>query len=240
MLYHPQMRLHLSLSTPTNLFSLYHNDDHQYLCYHSYRCDWRLAIWLWSVLDVCHVSYHPWRKQAYSNRYSLPTNQYRCYFNQGPNGPPFNDATYCSGPDSTVQGGITASMSGGSFIGALISGFVTDIFGRKSAIQMGSVIWLVIRQCAELKAADTMHGKAYRKYPLLRLPKHCYVNPGSIYQRLVCRNMLSASSCVCWRARASSSKGPSDGGSAMGNHMGCFGHVLYFLRLFLPPGPCIF
>ncbi|KAJ5372458.1 hypothetical protein N7517_004464 [Penicillium concentricum] len=73
----------------------------------------------------------------------LSTKQYRCYFNQGPNGPPFNDATHCSGPSSTLQGGITASMSGGSFIGALISGFLTDIFGRKSAIQMGSVIWII-------------------------------------------------------------------------------------------------
>ncbi|KAJ5190867.1 uncharacterized protein N7498_009852 [Penicillium cinerascens] len=73
----------------------------------------------------------------------LPTNQFRCYFNQGPNGPPFNNLTDCSGPRSTVQGGITASMSGGSFIGALISGFVTDMFGRKSAIQMGSIIWLI-------------------------------------------------------------------------------------------------
>ncbi|KAJ5395218.1 uncharacterized protein N7487_009521 [Penicillium crustosum] len=73
----------------------------------------------------------------------LSTQQYRCYFNQGPNGPPFNNAIHCSGPSSTLQGGITASMSGGSFIGALISGFVTDIFGRKSAIQMGSIIWII-------------------------------------------------------------------------------------------------
>ncbi len=41
------------------------------------------------------------------------------YFNQGPTGPP-----QCSGPKSDTQGGITASMPGGSFVGALASGFV--------------------------------------------------------------------------------------------------------------------
>lgn len=64
---------------------------------------------------------------------------YRCYFNQGglnPNGS-------CPGPDSSVQGGITASMAGGSWLGALISGFVTDLLGRKKAIMIGAIIWCI-------------------------------------------------------------------------------------------------
>ncbi|KAJ5273092.1 hypothetical protein N7478_008217 [Penicillium angulare] len=73
----------------------------------------------------------------------IGTNQYRCYFNQGPHGPPFNDSPNCSGPSSTVQGGITASMPGGSFVGSLVSGFLSDRFGRKSSIQIGSVIWVI-------------------------------------------------------------------------------------------------
>ncbi|OJJ53794.1 hypothetical protein ASPSYDRAFT_82114 [Aspergillus sydowii CBS 593.65] len=91
----------------------------------------------------------------------LPTPQYRCYFNQGPNGPSINGAAHCSGPDPTVQGGITASMSGGSFVGALISGFVTDILGRKYAIQMGSIIWIIgsILCCASQNIAMLIVGR---------------------------------------------------------------------------------
>jgi MFS family permease len=43
----------------------------------------------------------------------------------------------------SVQGGITASMPGGSWAGALISGYLSDILGRKKAIQVGSVIWCI-------------------------------------------------------------------------------------------------
>ncbi|EHY57886.1 high affinity glucose transporter [Exophiala dermatitidis] len=67
----------------------------------------------------------------------LGTSQYKCYFNEG-HGPPD-----CSGPHSDTQGGITASMPGGSFVGALASGFLSDIFGRKRAIQIGAVIWCI-------------------------------------------------------------------------------------------------
>ena len=42
----------------------------------------------------------------------LGTTQYKCYFNQGPMGPPFTDDANCSGPTANVQGGITASMAG--------------------------------------------------------------------------------------------------------------------------------
>lgn len=89
-----------------------------------------------------------------------------------------------------MQGVTTASMPGNSF-GALISGFVTDIFSRKSAIQMGTIIWLVMLQRAEPKATDIMHNQDYRKHTLFRLSEHCYVNCGSIHQRLVCRDMFT-------------------------------------------------
>ena len=73
----------------------------------------------------------------------LGENAYKCYFNQGPSGPPFNNHPDCSGPRANVQGGITASMAAGSWLGALISGIVSDRIGRKSAIMVGCIFWLV-------------------------------------------------------------------------------------------------
>ncbi len=69
----------------------------------------------------------------------ITTQPYLCYFNQGPKY--LETDGECSGPRSSVQGGITAAMPGGSFLGALISGFLSDILGRKTSIQIGAVIW---------------------------------------------------------------------------------------------------
>lgn len=41
------------------------------------------------------------------------------------------------------EGGITAAMPGGSWLGALISGYLSDNFGRKKAIQIGCIIWCI-------------------------------------------------------------------------------------------------
>jgi len=68
----------------------------------------------------------------------ISTDPYLCYFNQGT-----KIDGKCNGPRASVQGGITAAMPGGSFCGALISGYLSDILGRKKAIQIGSVIWCV-------------------------------------------------------------------------------------------------
>ncbi|KAK2768693.1 hypothetical protein FQN54_000549 [Arachnomyces sp. PD_36] len=60
----------------------------------------------------------------------ISTKQYLCYFNQGPSYygviTEDNPEGKCSGPRPDVQGGITASMAGGSWIGALCSGFLSD------------------------------------------------------------------------------------------------------------------
>ncbi|KAL8805190.1 MAG: hypothetical protein Q9200_005523 [Gallowayella weberi] len=69
---------------------------------------------------------------------SIP--QYKCYFQSGPIP---TDPSECTGPDSSVQGGITAAMPGGSWLGALCSGFISDIFGRKKSIMIGAVIWWI-------------------------------------------------------------------------------------------------
>ncbi|KAF1995685.1 high affinity glucose transporter [Amniculicola lignicola CBS 123094] len=73
----------------------------------------------------------------------IGTQQYRCYFNQGPHGPGYDDDPVCSGPKSDVQGGITAAIPGGSFVGALTSGWLTDRFGRKTSVQIGCIFWCI-------------------------------------------------------------------------------------------------
>ncbi|OQN97458.1 hypothetical protein B0A48_16617 [Cryoendolithus antarcticus] len=60
---------------------------------------------------------------------------YLCYFNQGDEP--------CLGPRSEVQGGITASMAGGSWLASLCSGFLADRIGRKKAIMTAAVIWVI-------------------------------------------------------------------------------------------------
>lgn len=91
----------------------------------------------------------------------LGTNQYKCYFNQGPEGPPFTTNVDCSGPRPDVQGGITAAMAGGSWLGALVSGFISDILGRKKAIMIAAVIWCIgsIITCASQNIGMLIVGR---------------------------------------------------------------------------------
>ncbi|KAF2168213.1 hypothetical protein M409DRAFT_65699 [Zasmidium cellare ATCC 36951] len=65
----------------------------------------------------------------------IATDAYLKYFNQGP--------IPGKGPTANTQGGITASMAGGSWLASLCSGFISDRFGRKTAIQIGAVIWVI-------------------------------------------------------------------------------------------------
>jgi len=67
----------------------------------------------------------------------IATKQYLCYFDQSGDGS-------CTGPRASVQGGITAAMPAGSWLGALVSGFISDKLGRKKAIMIGSVFWCVL------------------------------------------------------------------------------------------------
>ena len=50
---------------------------------------------------------------------------------------------YFDHPGSSLQGGITASMSGGSLVGAVAAGYIADFLGRKGALQVASIIWLI-------------------------------------------------------------------------------------------------
>ncbi|EKJ68417.1 hypothetical protein FPSE_11425 [Fusarium pseudograminearum CS3096] len=91
----------------------------------------------------------------------LGENSYKCYFNQGPKGPPFNDDLDCSGPTSLNQGGITASMAAGSWLGALCSGILSDRLGRKYSIMVGCIIWTIgsIISCASQNIGMLVVGR---------------------------------------------------------------------------------
>ncbi|KAK4493649.1 hypothetical protein PRZ48_014834 [Zasmidium cellare] len=58
----------------------------------------------------------------------IGTDQYNDYFNH---------------PNSNLQGGITASMSAGSFLGAIAAGFLADRLGRKVALQIACIVFII-------------------------------------------------------------------------------------------------
>jgi len=68
----------------------------------------------------------------------LGTQAYKCYFNQG-----HTIDGNCQGPHAGTQGGITAAMPAGSWVGSILSGFLSDRFGRKKSIMIGCVIWVI-------------------------------------------------------------------------------------------------
>ena len=58
----------------------------------------------------------------------IGTKQYKEYFHK---------------PGSVMQGGITASMAGGSLLGALFSSWTGDRIGRRDSMFVACLIWLV-------------------------------------------------------------------------------------------------
>ncbi|KXH31610.1 hypothetical protein CSAL01_04607 [Colletotrichum salicis] len=68
---------------------------------------------------------------------------------------------YFDHPGSTLQGGITASMSGGSLVGALIAGFLADSWGRRGALKLASIIWIIgaVLQCSSQNVAHLIVGR---------------------------------------------------------------------------------
>ncbi|KAF2724061.1 general substrate transporter [Polychaeton citri CBS 116435] len=69
----------------------------------------------------------------------IGTQAYKCYFNETG----VTAEGKCGGPRSGTQGGITAAMPAGSWFGAICSGYISDILGRKKAIMVGCVIWVI-------------------------------------------------------------------------------------------------
>lgn len=125
----------------------------------------------------------------------ISTDAYLCYFNQGPDGPGFNDKPNCSGPRSGTQGGITASMAAGSWVGALTSGKLSDKWGRKTAIQIGSVFWCVLYIIQSiLPIANLIQG--HWLHHCLCSSEHPHAYSWSNHQRCGSWYLLSPSTCL--------------------------------------------
>ncbi|PLB37502.1 sugar porter family MFS transporter [Aspergillus candidus] len=68
---------------------------------------------------------------------------------------------YFDSPDSNLQGGITASMSAGSFVGAIAAGFICDYVGRRMVLIIACCIWIV-GAVVQLSAQNVTHLVAGR------------------------------------------------------------------------------
>lgn len=68
---------------------------------------------------------------------------------------------FFNSPGSTEQGGITASMSAGSFVGAIIAGQIADKLGRRGVLMVASVIWVIgaAVQCSAQNVAHLVVGR---------------------------------------------------------------------------------
>ncbi|PSR81545.1 general substrate transporter [Coniella lustricola] len=68
---------------------------------------------------------------------------------------------YFNSPGSLQQGGITASMSAGSFLGSIIAGWLCDRLGRRGILKVASVIWIVgaVLQCSAQNVAHLCVGR---------------------------------------------------------------------------------
>ncbi|KKY24921.1 putative sugar transporter [Phaeomoniella chlamydospora] len=68
---------------------------------------------------------------------------------------------YFNSPDSNLQGGITASMSAGSFAGAIAAGFLSDRIGRRRVLMVASCIWIIgaVVQCSAQNVAHLIVGR---------------------------------------------------------------------------------
>ncbi|KAJ5964064.1 Major facilitator superfamily domain general substrate transporter [Penicillium vulpinum] len=54
-----------------------------------------------------------------------------------------NYKEYFNKPNSVAQGGITASMAGGSLLGSLFSSWTSDRYGRRDSMFVACILWLI-------------------------------------------------------------------------------------------------
>ncbi|KAJ5736440.1 High-affinity glucose transporter [Penicillium malachiteum] len=68
---------------------------------------------------------------------------------------------YFGNPDSNLQGGITASMSAGSFAGSILAGWLCDYIGRRRSLMVASWIWIIgaMVQCSAQNVTHLVAGR---------------------------------------------------------------------------------
>lgn len=91
----------------------------------------------------------------------IPTENYKVFFGDTPVTTLSNGYLASAGLTSNLQGGVTASMPGGSFVGAVASGWIADKVGRRQAIMISSIIFIVgsILTCASNGIAMLVVGR---------------------------------------------------------------------------------
>lgn len=69
--------------------------------------------------------------------------------------------SYFDNPNSITQGGITAAMTGGSFLSACVCGYVMDGLGRLPLIRLSAVFWMIgcAIQCSAQNIAQLICGR---------------------------------------------------------------------------------
>ena len=84
---------------------------------------------------------------------------------------------YFNHPDGTTQGGITASMSAGSLMGSLVAGFFADRWGRKGAIQLAALVWIVgaVLQCSSQNVGHLIAGRIVGGFAIGITSSQCLV-----------------------------------------------------------------
>ena len=91
-----------------------------------------------------------------------------------------NDAykEYFGHPDSATQGGITASMSGGSLVGAIIAGWFADKWGRRGALMVAAGVFIIgsILQATSQNIGHLIGGRVVSGLAI-------GMTPGSLYPR---------------------------------------------------------
>ena len=139
---------------------------------------------------------------------------------------------YFGHPDSDTQGGITASMSAGSFIGSLAAGWLCDHMGRRGILQVASVIWVIgaALQCSAQNIAHLIVGRIVSGLASKLFPVHGILVPISLTP-FASRYHLVPSLCLPCRARPSQHPRPHCRRPTVGYRLGHFDNVPHLIRL---------